>query len=90
MIAGSTPIGSRPAISNTQSISGGGDEVKQSALWAQSLSYNSCTTSLREQIDMNYKKLQPAFQGAITSVWKEASGTPVHLEKVHSELLDLI
>ena len=47
----------------------GDDELRQSASWAQSLSYNSCTASLREQIDMNYKKLQPVFQGAITYVW---------------------
>jgi len=47
----------------------GDDRVKETASWAQSLSYNSCTASLREQIDMNYKKLHPAFQGAITYVW---------------------
>ena len=45
------------------------DEVKQSVSWAQSLSYNSCTASLHKQIDMNDKKLQPVFQGAIPYVW---------------------
>ena len=45
------------------------DEDRVSNAWTSQLLYNSCTTDLRDQINLKYEHLPATFKGAVTYAW---------------------